>query len=322
MFRRQNTSTLAMALSLALSVALVGGAPTALAHSPASATAQKPAPLAYAPGKTAETARFSVQVRGKAGAPDVVLVHGLSSSRSVWEPLAASLEGRFRVHVLQINGYDGTPVAGNATGRPVADTAEELAAYIKGAGLKKPALIGHSMGGTIGMMVAARHPDAISRLMVVDMVPDMYMFVLGPQASAEQVAATSDAMRKGMISASDEANKAQVTQVINGMVKTESARGPVLASALSSDRTLNANAYHELLNTRLSSELPAVTAPTTVLYAWHAGLPYTAQMADGWYKGAYMTLKGANLVRIDDSAHFIQIDARDRFHSEVETFLK
>ena len=48
-----------------------------------------------------------------------------------------------------------------------APAAEEIARDIREQGLQKPAVVGHSMGGTIAMMLAARHPDSVGRLMVV-----------------------------------------------------------------------------------------------------------------------------------------------------------
>ena len=50
------------------------------------------------------------------------------------------------------------------------------------------------MGGTIGMMLAARHPHAISKLMVVDMPPFMGAMFGPPGTTAE-----SAAMRPGAI---------------------------------------------------------------------------------------------------------------------------
>jgi pimeloyl-ACP methyl ester carboxylesterase len=54
-----------------------------------------------------------------------------------------------RYHVVQLNGFAGLPVGGAAQGPVAAPAAEEIARYIREAGLKKPAVIGHSMGGTM-----------------------------------------------------------------------------------------------------------------------------------------------------------------------------
>jgi pimeloyl-ACP methyl ester carboxylesterase len=82
--------------------------------------------------------------------------------------------------------------------------AEEIARYITENHLDHPVVVGHSMGGTIGMMLAARHPDLVGKLMVVDMVPFMGAMFGDANATAESVAATADAIGAGMATASPE----------------------------------------------------------------------------------------------------------------------
>lgn len=53
----------------------------------------------------------------------------------------------------------GTTPGANVSGDISAEVAEELARYIREQKLAGPALIGHSMGGTIGMMLASPHPS-------------------------------------------------------------------------------------------------------------------------------------------------------------------
>lgn len=267
-----------------------------------------------------EAERFTVETRGKG--PDVILIPGLSSSRAIWEPTAKALEGRYRVHLVQVAGFAGAPVAGNAAGAVVAGVAEGLAGYIQAKGLKAPAVIGHSMGGTIGMELAARHPDRVGRLMVVDMFPKLAVAFFGPTVTAEQIAKNAAMIRDGMVNTSAEQAAAQQRQTIAGMVKTESAREAITQQALASDRDVSGRAMEELLLTDLTPELGRITAPTTVLHAFDKAGPFPAATVDGWYAGAYAPLKGAKLIRIDDTAHFIMVDQPDRFQAEVEAFLK
>jgi N-formylmaleamate deformylase len=114
------------------------------------------------------SSRLTVTVRGSG--PDVILIHGLDSSRGVWNGTLPALAGH-RCHLVQVAGFAGVPVGGNAKGPIVGALATEIARYIAEARLIRPALIGHSMGGTIAMMVAARWPARVGRLMVVDILP-------------------------------------------------------------------------------------------------------------------------------------------------------
>ena len=271
------------------------------------------------PAAAADADRFTVEARGKG--PDVILIPGLSSSREIWEPTAKALEGRFRVHLVQVAGFAGAPTAGNAEGKVAAGVAEGLAGYIQAQGLKKPAVIGHSMGGTIGMMLAARRPDLVGKLMVVDMFPNLAVAFFGPTATPEVIARNAAGFRQSIESSPQEQFVAQQNQTIAGMVLTESARPAIVGHSLTSDRKVAGRSMEELLTTNLTPELEKITAPTTVLWAWNKASPAPADMFGGWYQAAYAPLKGARIVRIDDSAHFIMIDQPARFMAEVETFL-
>ncbi len=129
------------------------------------ASALLAAPAAAAPFKPI---RISVAVRGSG--PDVVLIPGLSASRGIWNGTVAAVPG-YRYHLVQVAGFAGTPAAGNAAGKVAAPVADEIARYIAASRLDRPAIVGHSMGGSIAMMIGARHPELAGRVMVVDMLP-------------------------------------------------------------------------------------------------------------------------------------------------------
>lgn len=295
-------------------ILLSAGALSAAAH-PAVAT------LAYAQAPQSPTfrsERISIVTRG--AGPDIILVPGLTSHRDVWAGVAASLEGRFRLHLVQVNGFAGFPAGANADGPVSAPAAEEIARYASEARLVRPAVIGHSMGGTIGLMMAARRPDSVGRLMVVDMFPYLGVMFGPPGATAESVKATADGIREQMKRAAP-GSASMMEQRINSMVRTESARPALLQQARSSDRNVMADAFHELVITDLRPELARITAPVTVLYVTPPDAPMTPEQIDGFYRTSYAGLANVRLVRVPDSYHFIQIDQPDRFLAEVATFM-
>src|SRR3546814_5667508 len=88
-----------------------------------------------------------------------MLIPGMTSSPSAWRSVA-DMPG-YRFHYVQVKGFAGTKPEANAQGDVSAPVAGEIARYIKATGLERPAFIGHSMGGTMALMIAARHPDAV-----------------------------------------------------------------------------------------------------------------------------------------------------------------
>lgn len=281
------------------------------------ACASTPAPLPP-PGEFASE-RISVVVRGSG--QDVILIPGLSSSRDVWNATARALDGHYRVHLVQLNGFAGAPVGTNGEGLVSAPVAEEIARYIRENNLERPAVIGHSMGGSIGMMLAARHPGSVGKLMVVDMFPFMGNMFGGANATPDSVRPMADQIRTAMRMAPQGVVSEQTRGTINTMVRTEAARPEIIEHARTSDVGVTANAFHELITTDLRPELTNITAPITVLYVIPPQMPLTAEQYDGFMRMSYASVPSARIVKIEDSYHFIMIDQFDRFMSEVNTFL-
>jgi pimeloyl-ACP methyl ester carboxylesterase len=102
--------------------------------------------------------------------PPVVLLHGLRSYAATWEPLARELGRDHWVLALDFRGRgrsEWDPERRYFTDTYVRDVEEWVAQL----GLRRFTLIGHSMGGTVGYVYAARHPDQVERLVVEDIGP-------------------------------------------------------------------------------------------------------------------------------------------------------
>lgn len=261
-----------------------------------------------------------IAVTAKGSGPDVILIPGMTSSPSAWRGVAEALPG-YRYHFVQVKGFAGTPPETNADGAVIAPVAEEISRYIAEQGLKKPAIVGHSMGGTVGLMLAARHGEAVSKLMVVDQLAFLGVLYGPPGATSESVRPTADKLRDGMANAPKEAFEKQIESMTQAMVQSDVQRPLVLADAKASNRRTVANAFHELIVTDLRPELAKIPVPVTVLYVNPAGVPLTDQQIDAVYLASYTGLKGVKLIRVPNSAHFIMSDNPERFRAELKEFL-
>jgi len=262
--------------------------------------------------------RISVEVRGSG--PDVVLIPGLASSPAVWARTADRLDDTHRVHLVRIHGFGGAAARGDAAGPVVAPAVEELAGYITRAGLKRPSVIGHSLGGEAALMLAARRPEAVGRVMAVDALP-FFALLMNPQATAETVRPQAAAMRDALLGMSDAQYQATQAAGVGRLVKDADARARHGQAAAASDKGVVARAMHEIVTTDLRPELPRIAAPATVLYAYDSGYGVPAAAIDAVFRGAYAGLKGARLVRVDGAFHFIMDDQPERFAEEVDAFL-
>ncbi|MDE0854023.1 MAG: alpha/beta hydrolase [Nevskia sp.] len=99
--------------------------------------------------------------------PDLVLVHGLAASRAFWFlHYAVPLSRHFRVTLFDLrgHGYSGVP----ASGYDAPTMAGDLAALLDHLGITSCVLAGHSYGGGVALEYAARHPQRVSRLVIMD----------------------------------------------------------------------------------------------------------------------------------------------------------
>jgi pimeloyl-ACP methyl ester carboxylesterase len=278
----------------------------------ACATMAEPPPAAFA------SDRIAVSVRGSG--PDVVLIPGLSSSPEVWESTIAAVPG-YRYHLVQVSGFAGRPAGANASGPVVEPVAAEIARYIREARLARPAVVGHSLGGSLGMTVAARQPELVSRLMVIDMMPFMGALFGGPTATPESVRPMAEQFRTGIASSSGPQRQAITEQTIAGMIRTESLRAAAVSHSLASDSSVSAQAMYDLITTDLRPELGNIKVPATVLWVRPPSAPVSEEQMAGFYRTSYSNLPQARLVRVPDAWHFIMWDEPEAFRRELGRFL-
>ncbi|WP_428154055.1 alpha/beta fold hydrolase [Brevundimonas sp.] len=261
--------------------------------------------------------RLSVEVVG--AGPDVILIPGLASSREVWRTTADRLKATRRVHLVQLAGFAGEAWA-HGDGAFVQPEVEELARYIREAGLDRPAVIGHSMGGLSGLLLAQQHPELVGRLMTVDSLP-FYSAMYGPTATAESARPFADRAAGMILNADDADFRTQQEATAKALSRTPAEQARIVDWSLASDRHAVASALKDVMTTDARPGLAAMTTPVTAIYASDADGGAPAAMADGMWGREYSALPGVTLVRVDGSRHFIMADQPERFAELVEAFL-
>lgn len=99
----------------------------------------------------------------------LVLVHGFTGMKENWLPVFEALAGDYRVVAPDLPGW-GESSRDPALDYGFPEQAERLAAFMRTLtpGGTPVLLVGHSMGGGIAALVAARHPELVERLVLVD----------------------------------------------------------------------------------------------------------------------------------------------------------
>lgn len=261
--------------------------------------------------------RLPVEVVGQGA--DVILIPGLASSREVWRATADRLKATHRVHLVQLAGFAGEAWT-HGDGPFVQPEVEELARYIREAGLNRPAVIGHSIGGLSGLLLAQQQPELVGRVMTVDSLP-FYSALFGPTATAESVRPFADRAAAMILGADDAGFRTQQEATAKALSRTLEEQTRIVAWSMASDRRAVASAMRDVMTTDARSGLAAMTTPVTALYAADADGGAPAAGADAMWGREYAALPGATLIRVDGSRHFIMADQPARFAELVNAFL-
>lgn len=118
--------------------------------------------------------RLSVPVRGgelavgtwdPEGAPAVLAVHGVTANHLTW-PLVAGLLPGTRLVAPDLRGRGRSAALPGPWGMP--RHADDLAAVLDHLGIDRAVVLGHSMGAFASLVLANRHPERVSSLVLVD----------------------------------------------------------------------------------------------------------------------------------------------------------
>ncbi len=119
--------------------------------------------------KTVQTSRLRTRVLtcGAANGQPVLLLHGFPELAESWRDVMPALaaNGYFAI-APDLRGYGGTDKP--AAGYDIDSLALDVVALLDALGLPRAHVVGHDWGGAVAYHLAARHPDRVERLAVVN----------------------------------------------------------------------------------------------------------------------------------------------------------
>ena len=115
---------------------------------------------------------FSVHTAGHG--PAVLLLHGYPQTHRIWRHLAPGWAQRFAVVVPDLKGYgasDAPAPAADSANYSKRAMAAECVALMRELGHERFAVVGHDRGGRVAYRLALDHPQTVTRLVTLDIVP-------------------------------------------------------------------------------------------------------------------------------------------------------
>lgn len=310
-------ASLLLALSALSALSLASTLPAVAAEPPPAAnrfTAAVPAPA-----ERFEVKGMLVERHGS-GPRALVLIPGLASGGWVWQETVRAFAGSHTVYVVTLPGFDGRPAV---AGDPLDAARGALLELIAARRLVKPALVGHSLGGMLALMLAADEPGRIGAVVSLDGLPVMPRTEDLPP---EQRAPLADRTRAQMAALAGPAFLAQQRQYMRsiGMVDMGKADDAARLTARSDPQAVAAH-VGAVLARDLRPRLPAIAAPVLVLAPWYA--PDTARQGISsleklaYYRELMTGTRQLEVAAIDNARHFAMLDQPRAFNDALGQFL-
>jgi pimeloyl-ACP methyl ester carboxylesterase len=236
------------------------------------------------------------------GKPTFVFVHGWTCNRSFFAPQVAHFARQHRVVSIDLRGHGDSDKPQGPYTR--AQDADDIAFVIEQLGLGPVVAVGHSMGGTIVLQLAAAHPACVVAIVMVDPAP----FVFAPEqrtgveAMVAAIEAGNQEPRRQFIANHlflPTSDRKLVEDVLAVMLATPS---HVAASAMRGDLAFDGPAV------AAHCKVPALhLAATPPFNPPHRMTEWLPRVVNGWTVGA---------------GHFNQLEAPDQVNAMIEGFLR
>ena len=101
----------------------------------------------------------------------LLILHGFLGMSDNWKTLATQFASNFEVHTLDLRNH-GRSLQSDEFSHDI--MAQDIFEYCQFHKLKNVLIIGHSMGGKVAMLLAARYPALLNKLIVADIGPKFY----------------------------------------------------------------------------------------------------------------------------------------------------
>ncbi|MBA5778363.1 alpha/beta hydrolase [Stappia sp. F7233] len=106
--------------------------------------------------------------------PPVLLLHGYPQSHAMWHPIAARLAAEFTVVAADLRGYGASSAPRGDDGHVLYSKramGADMVRMMERLGFQRFAVVGHDRGGRVAYRMGFDHPDRLTRVAVLDILP-------------------------------------------------------------------------------------------------------------------------------------------------------
>jgi len=286
-----------------------------------SAQAAIPPPLPT-PASSFDAGSLHADVYGTPGRRALVLIPGLTCGPWEWSGEISRLAPNYTIYALTLPGFDGRP----AIPSPLFDTvAADFWTMLQTNNIVKPVVIGHSLGGTLAIMLAEQHSDRLGGIIAVDGLP---IFPGMERMTADQRSQAGARMTAMMTQAATPAEFAAMekTYVLPYLMTSPDDIAVVAPLAARSDIAATAAWTMADLELDLRPRLTSVTTPFVEIAPYdptlEAKMLPDAAAKRSFYESLLANDPASSVQIIEPSRHFVMYDQPQKLHDAIATFLR
>lgn len=235
----------------------------------------------------------------------IIFVHGLASSKGAWKEVLELLPKEYHAYALDQRGHGQSERPGSYK---LTEFVEDIYAFSQELGIKRFTLVGHSMGGKIGMKFALDHPDLLKALVLVCPAP---AFAFPP----DQVPAINDGMK--MMLATPESIRRYIEWEISGRPVSEERIIDMINDMSSIDPAAIEGCGVFLYSLNLIPQLGDIETPTMIV-AGAEDKSITLDIA----RPTADAIKGSRLEVLENSSHFLTLETPQELVDLLTSFIK
>lgn len=270
--------------------------------------------------KVEEHESFQVKISGK-GEP-MFFIPGILCSGEVWSEPVKHYEKNYTCYAFTLAGFSGVkPIKSDKT---MLKIQQDLMAYIKSHSNSNAILVGHSMGGFYGLLIASSQPALLKKLIVVDALP----FLMAAQDSTrteEQINGMLKGSEKMYENIEESVLRNQQMNILRTMITDEKYINIACEWSMKSDRYTMGKTFTEMMGTDLRDDIKNIKTQTLVMAAWDKPIPaypqFTKEGSLAVYVNQYKNLNGVVIKQTEGAKHFIMYDQPTWFIKTLDEFL-
>ncbi len=259
----------------------------------------------------AQAPAFKVEVTGK-GSP-VLFFPGFACSGEIWKETTKELSARYECHTFTFAGFGGVaPI----TMPWLPEIKAQVMAYVNRLQLQQPVLVGHSLGGTFALWMAAGQTDRFKKVIVVDALPCSGALMVPNFKAADMV--YDNPYSKQLLNMDSAAFRNMAKQQVSFMALTKDKHQQLVDWIVTSDRKTYVYGYVDMLKLDLREDIANIKIPVVILAATH---PDKA-MIEKTYRSQYEKLPTVQFHYADKAAHYVMLDQPEWFNTKLKENLQ